>query len=70
MGAKISDEDENGEYALTVACQALQPSRGGRGECGAAMGEMEATMVRWSESEAMAEVLGAHCFHGESECRR
>ena len=70
MGAKISDEDENGEYALTVACQALQPSRGGRGECGVAVGNMEAAMVWWSEIEAMAELLGAHCFRGESECRR
>ena len=38
MGAEISDEDGNGDFALTVARLALQPSRGGRGECGTAMG--------------------------------
>ena len=49
MGAEISSEDENGEYSLTVACQALQPSRGGRGECGTAVGEIEPAMVRRNE---------------------
>ena len=38
MGAEIFDEDRNGDFALTVARLALQPSRGGRGECGEAMG--------------------------------
>jgi len=49
MGAEISGEDGNGKYALTAACQALQPSHGGRGECGTAVGEMEAAMASRSE---------------------
>ena len=47
MGAEISGEDENGDFALTVARLALQPSRGGRGECGIAVGKMEAVMAWW-----------------------
>jgi len=50
MGAELSGEDGNGDFALTVARLALQPSRGGRGECGEAIYEMEATMARWSKS--------------------
>ena len=38
MGAEISGEDENGEYALTEALPVLQSRRGGGGECGAAVG--------------------------------
>ena len=49
MGAEISGEDGNGDFALTVARLALQPSREGRGECGKAMGEMEVAMAQWSE---------------------
>ena len=41
MEAEISSEDGNGDFALTVARLVLQPSRGGRGECGIAMGSME-----------------------------
>jgi len=63
MGAEISGEDGNGDCALTVACQALQPSQGGRGECGVAVGEREAAMAWWS-----CTVLGgAALFHGERE---
>ena len=49
MEAEISGEDGNGDFALTIARLALQPSQGGRGECGEAVGEMEAIMARWSE---------------------
>ena len=59
MGAKISSQDGNGEYALTIACQAMQPSRGGRGECGTAMGEMEVAMARQSKHEVTGELHGA-----------
>ena len=47
MAAEISDEEENGEYALTEARQLLQSNRGGRGGCGAAVGEVEMTTVWW-----------------------
>ena len=59
MGAEISGEGGNGHFALTVARLALQPSRGGRGECGVAMGEMEAAIARRSEREATTELHGA-----------
>ena len=45
MVAENSGEEENGEFALTEAPQLLQSSRGGRGECGEAVGEMEAVMA-------------------------
>ena len=35
MEAELSGEDENGDFALTVACLALLTCRGGRGEDGA-----------------------------------
>ena len=38
MGAELSGEDRNSDFALTVARLVLQPSRGGRGECGEAVG--------------------------------
>jgi len=38
MGAELSGEDENGDFALTVARPVLQSHRGGRGECGEAVG--------------------------------
>jgi len=48
MGAEISSEDGNNDFALTVAHPVLQPSRGGRGECGEASCKMEAAMAWWS----------------------
>ena len=48
MGAELSGEDGNGDFTLTVARPVLQSCRGGRGECGKAIGEMEAAMVRQS----------------------
>ena len=48
MEAEISGEGSNYDFALTVARPMLQPSRGGRGECGEASYEMEAEMERWS----------------------
>ena len=45
-GCRESGEDENGEYALTEAHPVLQSSRGGRGRCGVAMGEVEVVAVR------------------------
>ena len=47
MVAENSDEEENGEFALTEARQLLQSSRGGRWGCGAAVGEVETVTVRW-----------------------
>ena len=38
MEAEISSEGGNNDFTLTVARLVLQPSRGGRGECSAAMG--------------------------------
>ena len=38
MEAKLSGEDENGDFALTVARLALLMRRGGRGEDGATTG--------------------------------
>ena len=49
MEAELSGEDGNGDFSLTVARLALQPCRGGRGEHGKAIYEMEAAMARWSE---------------------
>ena len=49
MEAELSSEDENGDFALTVAHLALQTCRGGRGEHGKANYKMEAAMVWWSE---------------------
>ena len=46
VATEISGEEENGEYALTEARQLLQSSRGGRGGCGVAVGEVEMVMVR------------------------
>ena len=45
MAAENSDEEENGEYALTKARQLLQLTRGGRVGCGAAVGKVETTTV-------------------------
>jgi len=36
--AVLSGKDGNGDFALTVACLALQTHRGGRGEHGEAVG--------------------------------
>ena len=49
MGAELFGEDGNGDFALTVARLVLQSRRGGRGECGEAVGEMVAAMARQSE---------------------
>ena len=38
MEAELSGEDENGDFALTVACLALLTRRGGRGEDGTTAG--------------------------------
>ena len=38
MEAELSGEEENDEFALTVACLALLTCRGGRGEDGTATG--------------------------------
>ena len=38
MGAKLFGEDENGDFALTVARLDLRLCRGGRGEHGEAVG--------------------------------
>ena len=46
--AELSGEDENDDFALTVARLALQTRRGGRGEHGEANCKMEAAMMRWS----------------------
>jgi len=48
MEAELFGEDENDNFALTVACLELQRRRGGRGEHGKANCKMEAAMVRWS----------------------
>ena len=48
MEAELSGEDENGDFALTIAHLALQTRRGGRGEHGEANWKMEVAMVRWS----------------------
>ena len=48
MEAELSGEDENGDFALTVARLALLTCRGGRGEHDATAGKVEAAMVRWS----------------------
>ena len=45
MGAELSGEDGNGDFALTVARLVLQPRRGCRAECGEASYEMEAAMA-------------------------
>ena len=47
MAAENSGEEENGEYALTEARQLLQSSQGGRGGCGAAVGEVEMATMQW-----------------------
>ena len=49
MEAELFGEDENGDFALTVARLALLMCRGGRGEHGATGGKVEAAMARWSE---------------------
>ena len=49
MEAELSGEDENSDFALTVARLALQMHRAGRGEHGEANCKMEAAMARWSE---------------------
>ena len=48
MEAELSGEDRNGDFALIVACLALQTCRGGRGEHGKANCKMEAAMAWWS----------------------
>ena len=48
MEAELSSEDENGDFALTVARLALLTRQGGRGEHGEANYKMEAAMVWWS----------------------
>ena len=48
MEAELSGEDENGDFALTVACLALQTHRGGRGEHDETNCKMEVAMVWWS----------------------
>ena len=48
MEAKLSGEDENDDFALTVACFVLQTRRGGRGEHSEANCKMEVAMVWWS----------------------
>ena len=45
MEAELSGEDENSNFALTVARLALQMHRGGRGEHGEANCKMEAAMA-------------------------
>ena len=45
---ELSGEDENGDFTLTVAHQALIARRGGRGEHGKASYEMEVAMAQWS----------------------
>ena len=48
MEVEISDEDENGDFALTIARLTLQARRGGRGEHSEAGYKMEAAMAWWS----------------------
>ena len=48
MEAELSGEGGNSDFALTVARPVLQPHRGGRGECGEAIFEMEVAMAWWS----------------------
>ena len=48
MEAELSGEDENGDFALTVARLARLMHRGGRGEHGKANCKMEAAMAWWS----------------------
>ena len=48
MEAELSGEDENGDFALTIARLALLTRRGGRGEHGEANCKMEAVMAWWS----------------------
>ena len=48
MEAELSGEDENGDFALTVARLALLMRRGGRGEHGEANCKTEAAMAWWS----------------------
>ena len=48
MEAGLSGEDENGDFALTIARLALLTCRGGRGEHGEANCKMEVAMARWS----------------------
>ena len=48
MEAELFDEDEKGDFALTIARLALQMHQGGRGEHGEANYKMEATMAWWS----------------------
>ena len=48
MEAELSGEDENGDFALTVAHLALLMCQGGRGEHGATAGKVEAAMAWWS----------------------
>ena len=49
MEAELSGEDGYDDFTLTVARPVLQSRRGGRGECGEAVGEMVAAMARQSE---------------------
>ena len=48
MEAEFFGEDEDGDFALTIAHLALQTRRGGRGEHGEANCKMEAAMAWWS----------------------
>ena len=48
MEAELSGEDENGDFALTIARLALLTCQGGRGEHGATTGKVETTMSWWS----------------------
>ena len=48
MEVELSGEDRNDDFSLTIARLALQPHRGGRGEHGEAIYEMEAAMAWWS----------------------
>ena len=48
MEAELSGEDENGDFALTIARLALLTCRGGRGEHDATASKVEAAIVRWS----------------------
>ena len=48
VDVELSGKDKNGDFALIVACLALQTCRGGRGEHGEANYKMEAVMARWS----------------------
>ena len=48
MEAKLSGEDKNGDFTLTVARLALQTHQGGGGEHSEANCKMEAAMAWWN----------------------